>query len=62
MMLTKKIVRKGTSNYVLMPKDILDMLNLKEGDNVFINVIGKDIIISSTKKIMEAKHGRNNNY
>jgi antitoxin component of MazEF toxin-antitoxin module len=61
-MLTKKIVRKGTSNYVLMPKDILDMLNLKEGDNVFINVIGKDIIISSTKKIMEAKHGRNNNY
>lgn len=61
MMLTKKIVRKGTSNYILMPKDILDMLNLKEGDNVFIKVIEQDIIISSIKENMEAKYGRNSN-
>jgi antitoxin component of MazEF toxin-antitoxin module len=51
-MLIKKVVKKGSSKYILMPNDILEMLNLCLGDEVAINVEnGKIVITPITKEI-----------
>ena len=34
----KKIVKQGTSHYVLVPKSVIETLNLKESDKVKITV------------------------
>ena len=44
-MLEKIIVKKGNSSYVLIPKDLMDMLNIRLGDKVTINVENGAIII-----------------
>ncbi len=54
-LLKKKIVKKGTSNYVLIPKDFLDMFNVKLGDYVFLKVDNNTIIIEPEKKEPEIK-------
>jgi antitoxin component of MazEF toxin-antitoxin module len=54
-MLIKKIVKRGDSSYVLMPKDILDMLHLSIGDSVHLTVKDNKIIVSPIKKSKEVK-------
>ncbi|RPJ79844.1 MAG: hypothetical protein EHM20_00195 [Alphaproteobacteria bacterium] len=49
-MLIKKIVKRGTSNFILLPSDIMDMLNLTLGDEVSINVENGKIILTPIEK------------
>jgi antitoxin component of MazEF toxin-antitoxin module len=43
-MLVKKIVKRGDSHFVLVPRDLMKMLNLNMGDSVKIK-IEKGVII-----------------
>lgn len=52
-MLIKQIVKRGNSNFVLLPKDLLDMLNLKLDDFVYLEVKEKSIVITPLKKIKD---------
>lgn len=54
-MLTKKIVKKGTSAFILIPSEFLKMLDLKLGDNVSLSLNENNIIISPTKKNEKVK-------
>jgi antitoxin component of MazEF toxin-antitoxin module len=49
-MLTKRIEKKGNSNYILIPKTFLQLLNLKEKDEISISFENDKIIISPIKK------------
>jgi AbrB family looped-hinge helix DNA binding protein len=49
-MLSKTITKKGTSNFVLMPKDFLDNLGLKTGDKVDVKMEGDKIVITPAKE------------
>jgi antitoxin component of MazEF toxin-antitoxin module len=54
-MLIKKIVKRGSSKFVLLPKDLLDMLNLELDDFVYLEVKEKSIVITPLKKIKDNK-------
>lgn len=54
-MLIKEIVKRGTSNYILMPKDLMDILNLELGDKVELTIENKNIIVSPIKKESKEK-------
>lgn len=49
-MLTKEIVKRGDSNYILIPKSLLNMLNLQRGDEVSLLIEDNRIVISPVKK------------
>lgn len=49
-MLTKRIVKKGCSNFVLIPKDFLDNLELVTGDTINMKLENSKIIIVPKKK------------
>ena len=49
-MLIKKVVKKGSSKYILMPNDILEMLNLDSGDEVALTVENGKIVITPLNK------------
>jgi len=52
-MLTKKIVKRGDSHFILIPKNLLDMIELKLGDKVEMIIEGRKIIISPIEKEKE---------
>ena len=52
-MLTKRIVKKGCSNFVLIPKDFLDNLDLVTGDSIKMKLENSQIIIVPIKKEKE---------
>lgn len=54
-MLIKKIVKRGSSNFVLLPKDLLDMLDLKLDDFVCLEVKENSIVIKPMIKNNEKK-------
>jgi len=54
-MLSKTITKKGTSNFVLMPKDFLENLGLKTGDKVDVRLDDGKIIITPAIKENEVK-------
>jgi len=49
-MLIKKIVKRGDSHYILISKDIMDLLNLNLNDEIEIKVDKDSIIIIPIKK------------
>lgn len=49
-MLTKKIVKRGSSNFVLLPADIMKIVNLELGDKVYIEVENGKIILTPVDK------------
>lgn len=49
-MLEKPIVKRGDSLYVLLPKEILDMLGLEEKDKLKIEVVNGKIILTPKEK------------
>jgi antitoxin component of MazEF toxin-antitoxin module len=52
-MLIKKVVKRGDSNFILLPKDFLDMLNLKTGDDMSMLISDNKIILIPVKKEKE---------
>jgi antitoxin component of MazEF toxin-antitoxin module len=52
-MLIKTIEKKGTSNFVLIPKVFLDCLGLSTKDKVEVRMENDKIIISPIKKESE---------
>ena len=50
MMLIKTIEKKGTSNFVLIPKPFMDMLGLSTKDKVEVRMENDKIIIIPIKK------------
>lgn len=49
-MLKKKIARKGSSDFVLIPKTFLENLNLTSGDEINIKLDNGKIVISPINK------------
>lgn len=49
-MLTKKIVKKGNSNFVLIPMEFLANLDLETGDKIDIRLEDSKIVIIPNKK------------
>lgn len=52
-MLKKKIVKRGDSCFILIPKDLMSMLNLRLGDEVVFDIEEKKIIIKKAEKTEE---------
>ncbi|SUM53506.1 phage protein [Staphylococcus epidermidis] len=48
---TRKVRKIGTSNVVTLPKEILDQLNIHEGEKLAFNVENGKVSIEAVKKI-----------
>lgn len=48
-MLTQKLYRNGNSVAVTIPKEYLIQLNLKDGAEVMVKKVGKDIVVTPKK-------------
>lgn len=49
-MLIKKIVKRGDSHFILISKDIMDLLNLNLNDEISIKIENNSIILIPLKK------------
>jgi len=45
MKVTKKLKKIGNSNFLLIPKDLMDYLNLQEGSEITIEDVQDSIVI-----------------
>ena len=54
-MLLKKVVKRGDSHYILIPKNLMDILNISKNDKVLIDFVDGKIIIEPLIKNKKIK-------